>query len=110
MPIRQRLKADLAAAIRAKDAARVAVLRTLMGAIANAEAVELDPTQPREVQGRAEVPRRRLSADDLSRIVRREADDRWGAADEYERRGRPDEAARLRRDAEVVERYLPRSS
>jgi uncharacterized protein len=101
-----RLKKDLNAARRAGDAPLVTLLRTLMGAIANAEAVPLDPSHPREVQGWAEVPRRRLAAGDLASILQREAADLRSAADEYEARGNPGEAARLRRSAGFVERYL----
>ncbi len=100
------LKTDLSAARKAGDAALVTVLRTLMGAIANAEAVELDPSQPKEVAGWAEVPRRRLTGEDLSGIVRREAADLRAAAVEYEQHGQPQEAARLRRSAGFVDRYL----
>ena len=84
MSLLARLKTDLGAARKEGDAARVAVIRTLMAAIANAEAVELGPSHPREVQGWAEVPRRRLSAEDILRIVRREADELRAAAAEYE--------------------------
>lgn len=106
MSLFARLKVDLGAARRDGDAARLTVIRTLLGAIANAEAVELGPQHPREVQGWAEVPRRRLSAEDIRRIVRHEADELRSAAAEYEERGAPLEAARLRRSAEVAEEYL----
>jgi uncharacterized protein len=104
--LQRRLKGDLGAALKAGDAPLVTVLRTLMGAVANAEAVPLDPAQPKEVQGWAEVPRRRLTAEDLSSILHREAADLRAAADEYERRGSPGEAARLQRSAQFVDRYL----
>jgi len=106
MPLLARLKADLGAARKVGDAERVAVIRTLMAAIANAEAVDLGPSHPKEVQGWAEAPRRRLSADDLQRIVRREADELRAAAADYEERGAPQEAVRLRRGADLTEGYL----
>jgi uncharacterized protein YqeY len=106
LPLRQRLKADLATAMREGDSQLVTVIRTLLGAIGNAEAVELDGSHPSEVQGWAEVPRRRLSPEDVSGILRREAEDLRSAAAEYEARGRPEEAARLHRSAGYVERYL----
>jgi uncharacterized protein len=104
--LQRRLKADLSGALKAGDAQLVAVIRTLMAAIANAEAVELDASQPKEVQGWAEAPRRRLTGEDLSRIMRREAADLRAAAVEYEQHGQPQEAARLRRSAGFVDRYL----
>jgi hypothetical protein len=106
MPLLARLKADLGSARKAGDAERVAVIRALMAAIANAEAVDLGPSHPREVQGWAEVPRRHLSVDDLRQIVRREADELRAAATDYEERGAPQEAVRLRRGAALTEGYL----
>ncbi|MBN2113507.1 MAG: GatB/YqeY domain-containing protein [Acidimicrobiia bacterium] len=106
MSLFARLKADLSTALREGDGEAVAVLRALMAAIANAEAVELDPTQPRDVEGLTEGSRRRLTPDDLSRILRREAAELHSAAGEYEGRGRPDQAARLRHRAGLVEGYL----
>ncbi len=103
--LQRRLKADLSAALKAGDASLVTVLRTLMGAIGNAEAVELDPSQPKEVRGWAEVPRRRLTGEDLAGILDREAADLRAAAAEYEEHGQPPEAARLRRSAAFVDRY-----
>lgn len=68
--------------------------------------MELDASHPKEVEGWAEAPRRALSAGDLSAILRRERNDLLAAATEYEEHGRPDEGARLRRRAALVERYL----
>jgi uncharacterized protein YqeY len=106
MTLPRRLKAELRAAMNAGDAERVSVARTLLAAIANAEAVELDASHPKEVQGWAEVPRRHLTDADLAAIFRREAEELVAAADDYGRRGRPDEAERLRARAALVEGYL----
>ena len=106
MPLRQRLKADLSLAMREGDTELVAVIRALLAAIGNAEAIELDAAQPREVQGWAEAPRRRLSAADIASIVGREAEELRSAAAGYERVGQSEEAERLRRRAQLVERYL----
>lgn len=106
MPLRRRLKADLSNAIREGDTELVAVLRTLVAAVDNAEAVELDASHPREVQGWAEVPRRRLAAEDIDRIVRREADELRSAAAEYEQHGQPRQTERLRRRARLADCYL----
>jgi uncharacterized protein len=106
MVLRDHLKADLLAAAKEGDAARAGVIKVLLAAIANAEAVDLGPSQPREVQGWAEAPRRRLTDEDLARILSREAADRRAAAEEYESHGRSGEAARLRQSALWVEAYL----
>jgi hypothetical protein len=65
----------------------------------------LDASHPQEVQGWAEVPRRRLTAADLAGILRREAAELRAAAEDYERRGGPDEAGRLRARAVLVDGY-----
>jgi len=103
--LRALLKADLQAARSAGDAEKASVVRTLLAAIANAEAVELDVSRPREVQGWAEVPRRRLTAADLDGILRREAAELRAAAEDYELRGAPGEAERLRTRAVLVDGY-----
>lgn len=104
--IRELLKSDLRTARREDDAERASVVRTLLAAIANAEAVELDASHPKDVQGAAEVPRRLLTAADLTGILGREASELRAAADDYQRRGRPDEAERLRARATLVDGYL----
>jgi uncharacterized protein YqeY len=104
-PIRQRLRADLLVARKAGDTESVDQLRILLAAIGNAEAVELDVSHPKEVEGWADVPRRHLTPDDLAGILRREAEDLRAAAAEYEQNGRPDEAARLRARARLVDGY-----
>ena len=106
LPLRRRLKADLSAAMREGDTQLVAVIRTLMAAIGNAEAIELDASQPKEVQGWAEASRRHLTAAEIAAIVRREAEELRSAAAEYERAGQFKEAERLRRRAQLVDRYL----
>lgn len=104
--IRALLKADLRAALGAGDGERVSVARTLLAAIANAEAVELDASDPKEVEGWAEVPRRRLTAADLAGILGREAAELRAAADDFEQRGARAEAERLRARARLVDGYL----
>jgi len=80
-----RLRADLTTALRARDRARASVLRTVLGAIANAEAVPVPQGAPPLAQGpiagaalglgAAEVPRRELTEDDVRAILVAERDD-----------------------------------
>lgn len=80
-----RLRADLTTALRARDRASASVLRTVLGAIANAEAVPVPQAAPPVAEGpiagavlglgAAEVPRRELTEDDVRAIVRAERDD-----------------------------------
>ena len=101
------MQADLTAAMKARDSARVAVLRAALAAIANAEAVASDGqvslTAP---AGSTEVARRELSDLDVGLIVERERTELLGAAEERERLGRPDDAQELRAQAAALEAYL----
>jgi uncharacterized protein YqeY len=47
-----------------------------------------------------------LSEADLNAIVRGQLEERYEAADLYEKLGREDQATRLRREAAVLTRYL----
>ena len=101
MTLRKLLRHDLAEARKTGDTESVTLLRTLIAAIENAEAVV-----PAEVGGRTEVPRRQLTDDDILRIVLNESDELRHAALEYDRRGVGEEAHRLRVLAEVADRYF----
>ncbi len=100
MPFRKLLRHDLTAARRAGDAELVSLIRTLIAAIDNAEAVDVD-----DFEGLSEVARRHLSDADISKIVVNEGNELRHAADEYERRGNSEEARRLRALSEVADRY-----
>jgi uncharacterized protein YqeY len=106
-----RLRGDLRVAMAGKKAADVAVLRTMLGALDQAEAVAVtergagcaslpfgDPA--------VEVPRKRLSAEDVGAVIRKEHDELRGAADDYARLGQAEAAAAFAHKAEVLGRYL----
>ncbi len=108
-----RLRADLKVAMRARMALEVSVLRSLIAAIDNAQAIPVAPGhQPYVARAfgdeSAEAPRLRLSEADVFAVLDREAETRADAADELDRCGRPAEAAALREQAGVVNRYLDR--
>jgi hypothetical protein len=105
--IRTRLRRALAGALKARDTSTVSALRSALGAIGNAEAVDPAPPPPSgagsaHVAGAAaglgagEAERRRLTEADVAAIVRAEAAEREAAASEYERSGHAEQAARLR--------------
>jgi uncharacterized protein YqeY len=106
--LKQRLRADLTAAMRERKPAEVAVIRTLIAAIDNAEAQPIEAFEQRlrrrEVVG--EVGRRELDPAALDEVLAAEAGARLAAAEDYERHGRSDDAARLRREANLIARYL----
>jgi uncharacterized protein YqeY len=91
-PIRDRLRAALVPAMKARDKVTVGAVRSVLGAIDNAEAVEPDPggaTAPPPVGriagavaglGAAEVARRSLDESEVVAIVEHEIADRRAAA------------------------------
>jgi uncharacterized protein YqeY len=105
--LKERLRTDLKAAMRERQAGKVAVIRTLIAAIDNAEAVPIDGLEERLRQREAigEVARRELDAAALDAVLAKESDTRLAAAEDYDRHGRNDDAARLRQEAELVARY-----
>ena len=106
--LKDRLRADLKSAMQSKASAEVRVLRTLIAALDNAEAVprELDSNLPLVFGDPAgEVARRHLDAAAIDALLQTEAESRLAAADDYERHGRGDEAARLRDEAQLIARY-----
>lgn len=108
--LKQRLRADLKAAMQARAADEVRMLRTLIAALDNAEAVSADGVQdhmnPRALgDTRGEVARREIDAAELGTILAAEIEARLSAADDYDRRARPEDAARLRREAALIARY-----
>jgi len=113
-----RLRLALAEALRARDTIAVSALRSALGAIGNAEAVEPGEAAPAgsggphvagavSGLGAAEVARRSLSPAQIEGIVRAEAAEREDAARGYERAGQADRAARLRREAQLLLAVLP---
>lgn len=109
--MKARIRLDLTAAMKARRAAETGVLRALLAALDNAEAVPVGQAHDRHVvrafgDPSAETPRLLLNEADVRRLLQREAAEREDAAIELERLGELDDAQRLRREASLVERYL----
>lgn len=104
--LKERLRADLRAAIR-KRSSDVGVLRTLIAAIDNAEAIPIDGFEQRLKQREhvGEVARRELDQSALEGVLASETHTRLAAAQDYERNGRTEDAARLRKEVELIARY-----
>lgn len=108
--LKLRLRADLKAAMQARDAVEISVLPGLMAAIDNAQAQPFDLSGPASAMrafgdGTGEVERRILSAEDLARLIETEAEARDEASAEMRALGRVDDADRLRTEAAIVRRY-----
>lgn len=113
-----RLRDDLATAMRERDRETVRALRTVLSALANAEAQPVDDSQPTSHVasspiagastglGATEAARRELDEHEVRAIVRAERDERIAAADDLAKRGAAEAAADLVTEASVLDRYL----
>jgi uncharacterized protein YqeY len=108
--LKLRLRLDLKAAMQARLAPEISVLRGLIAVIDNAQAVPAQHLHVRYVEREfgdpaAEVPRLRLTAEDVQALLEREIKDRADAADQLAQLGKHDRAAELRAEAAIVARY-----
>ncbi len=91
--LKDRLRADLTTAMKARDEVRVRTLRMVLTSVTN-----------EEVAGDSA---RELSDDEVLRLLAREARRRREAADAFEAAGRSDQAAAERAEDRVLAEYLP---
>jgi len=111
--LRDRLRAALPAAMKARDRATASTLRATLAAIENAEAVDVAVVPAAGAIeasavgiGAAEAARRELSEADVAAIVRAEIAEREHAAAVYEGSGHADKAAELRAAMAVLTSFL----
>jgi uncharacterized protein YqeY len=106
--IEQRLRDDLTPAMKARDVARVRVLRSVLAALANAEAPAMvdAPAWPPQPAGTTEAARVELSDIDRSRILQGQITERENSAAELEGHGRHADAEALRAEIDVIRSYL----
>ncbi len=106
--MRERLRAALKPAMKARDRDAVSALRSALAAIDNAEAVDVGDAKAGALEdspvglGAAEARRRDLTAVEIEAIVRREVDERRVAATEYDRLGATDRRDRLTAEADAL--------
>jgi uncharacterized protein len=91
--LKDRLRSDLTAAMKARDAVRTRTLRMALTSVSN-----------EEVAGQAA---RELGDDEILRVLAREAKRRREAAEAFEQAGRHDQAAAERAEDGVLAGYLP---
>jgi uncharacterized protein YqeY len=91
--LKDRLRADLTASMKARDELRSSTLRMVLTAITNAE-----------VAGREQ---RELSDEDVVAVIGSEAKKRREAATAFQDAGRTDSAAKERAEAAILADYLP---
>jgi uncharacterized protein len=107
--LKERLRADLKTAMQARAADEVRLLRSLIAALDNAEAVPSESTYVPRAFGDpgAEVARLQLDDKAIDGLLAAEAAARIAAAADYERHGKAEEAQRWRHEAELIARYRP---
>ena len=91
--LKERLRADLNTAMRARDSVRLRTLRMVLTSITN-----------EEVSGDTA---RELSDDEVIKVLTREARKRREAAEAFESAGRAEQAAAERAEGDVLAGYLP---
>ena len=91
--LKDRLRADLTASMKARDALRSSTLRMLLTSITNAE-----------VAGKAQ---RELADDEVVAVLSTEAKKRREAATAFVDAGRSDSADKERAEADIIADYLP---
>jgi uncharacterized protein len=112
VPLRDRLRAAVPAAMKARDRRTTSALRSALAAIDNAEAVEIRDVRAGAIEmspvglGAAEVARRELTEAEVAAIVRGEVEERRAAAAAYEAAGRGDKAAELTAEADALTAHL----
>jgi uncharacterized protein YqeY len=92
--LKENLKSDMVAAMKAKESTKLATLRMVLTAVTN-----------EEVAGNSA---RELSDEEVQRVLTREAKKRREAAEAFDTAGRVDQAAAERAEAEVIAEYLPK--
>jgi uncharacterized protein YqeY len=94
MSLKERIVADLTAAMKAKDAARTSTLRMMKASVMN-----------REIEKGTE-----LSEDELTKAMQSLVKQRRDSIEQYEKAGREELAAKERAEIEIIEAYLPRAA
>ena len=91
--LKDRLRTDLTAAMKARDSLRASTLRMVLTSITNAEVAGKESKE--------------LSDDDVIGVLSTEAKKRREAADAFDEAGRAESAAQERAEAAVIADYLP---
>jgi uncharacterized protein YqeY len=108
---KNRIRGDLTAAMKARRNAETSLLRGILAALDNAEAVSVGTAHDRYKvrmfgDPSVEMPRRALSEADVHNLLLHEAAEREAAGREFEKLSMQEEAARLRNEISLIARYL----
>jgi uncharacterized protein len=116
---REEVRRDLRAALKSRQPETVSVLRAMIAAIDNAEAVQSEAQSPRSADGTVaqsspgvgstEALRRELAMRDVYAIIRDLLHEYDTQAKQYRSLHQQEAADRLRRQAKILHSYLPAS-
>jgi len=98
--LKEQLAGDLKEAMRAGDATRRDVLRSLLTAINNAEIARVNPKD-------ASSSRQELAEPDVLDVVQKQAKQRRDSIEEYRKAGRDDLVRREEAELRIITGYLP---
>lgn len=109
--MKARLRIDLRAAMKARNATEARVIRSLVAALDNAEAPSLPPGPPAALphefaRRTAEVERLRLTGPQVRDVLLSEIHERERASAAFDLLGKGDHANTLNEEARVIRRYL----
>src|ERR1051325_7211788 len=94
MSLKERINADMTAAMKAKEAARLSTLRMVKAAVQN-----------REIEKGGE-----LSDEEMTKLLQSLVKQRRDSVEQYEKAGRAELAEKERAEIAVIEEYLPRAA
>ena len=94
MPLKDKIIADMTAAMKAKDAARTSTLRMVKAAITN-----------REKDGGAEI-----TDEEVLKLLRSQVKQRRDSVEQYQKGGRPELAEKEQSEIAIIEAYLPQAA
>src|SRR5206468_3599221 len=94
MSLKDKIMADMTAAMKAKDAARTSTLRMVKAAITN-----------REKEGGAQ-----LTDEDVMKLLRSQLKQRRDSVEQYQKANRTDLAEKETAEIAVIESYLPQAA
>ncbi|HNO66519.1 MAG TPA: GatB/YqeY domain-containing protein [Tepidiformaceae bacterium] len=109
--LKEKIQADLADAMRAKDETRKSALRMLIAAIRNAE-IRTPPAGASDEQlaEMAKLPPLVASDDEVLAIIQKQLKQRRDSIDQFEKAKRADLAEKERSEAAILEVYLPQQA
>lgn len=104
--LKERIQADLADAMRARDETRKSALRLLMAAVRNAE-IPAAPEDEGDLEKMATTTKSDLSDEAVTEVIQKQVKQRRDSIDAYRKAKREDLASKEEAELHVLQAYLP---